>query len=325
MGHKARAVVIHGPYDVRVDEVELPDLEPTDVRVRIRYTGLSVGTERCILKGQRPDTPFPVVSGYQSVGTVEEVGSWVKSVQPGDRVTVGTSRFLPPIHPGWGGHVEMAVLNADHVTPIPDNVGWEEAALERLAAVGLRGARMANIKANENVVIVGQGMIGNLLGQIARSWDAFVVASDLLPLRRDLARRYSADRVAEDGDEDLRRIVGQEMPRGADLVVEATGQPENIPLCLDLVREQGRILLQGWYPGNVCFDFHRAHLKRVTVFFPCYLEGEDVVLSMIERERLVIRPLITHVLAARDAAEAFRLILDEPENLMGVLLDWTAA
>jgi len=317
-----RAVVVYGVNDVRVVEIPIPELTPEDVRVKVRYTGISVGTERWLVTGQRPDAPYPIITGYQNCGVVEAVGAKVKNVQVGDRVSVGTTRVLPPINPGWAGHVGVAVANAGAVVPIPDRVSFEEAALERLAAVGLRGARMANIRANENVVIIGQGMIGHLLGQIARSWDAFVIASDRLPYRVELARQHSADIAVWVEREDLTAIVQQNFPRGADLVVEATGYAENIPLCLDLVREQGRILLQGWYPGDVCFNFHRAHHKRVTVYFPCYLEGEDVVLNMIERGKLRIKPLITHILPASLAPEAFRMIVEEPSRIMGMILDW---
>jgi L-iditol 2-dehydrogenase len=316
------AVVVHGPGDVRVEEIPVPDLQPDEVRVRVKYSGVSVGTERWIVTGQRPDTPFPIVSGYQSCGVVEEVGAMVMAVQPGDRVCVGRTRVLPPLNPGWSGHVGMAVANAGNVVPIPDAVSWEEAGLERLAAVGLRGARMAGIKAHDNVVIIGQGMIGNLLGQIARAWDALVITTDLLPLRVELSEQYAADIALDGYMADLRSITRANFPQGADLVVEATGLAENIPLCIDLVREGGRILLQGWYPGDIRINFHAAHLKRVTVYFPCFLEGEEIVMNMIERGKVQIKPLITHVLPAYDAPEAYRLILEQPGKIMGMLLDW---
>jgi 2-desacetyl-2-hydroxyethyl bacteriochlorophyllide A dehydrogenase len=317
-----RAVVVHGVNDVRVDELPVPPPGPEDVRLKVKYSGISVGTERWLVTGQRPDAPFPIITGYQNCGIVEEVGEKVKNVQVGDRVSIGTTKVLPPINPGWGGHVSMAVAHAGAAVPIPDGVAWEEAALERLAAVGLHGARLANIRPGENVVIIGQGMIGHLLGQIARAWDAFVIASEKLPTRLELARQYSADVVVDANSGDLAAAVREHCPNGADVVVEAVGNAQNIPLCLDLVRERGRILLQGWYPGEVSFNFHRAHAKRVTVHFPCYLEGEEVILSMLERQRLHIRPLITHILPASLAPEAFRMIVDEPGKVMGMLLDW---
>lgn len=322
MPDTTRAVVVYGVNDVRVEEIPVPEIAPEEVRVRVRYSGVSVGTERWIVTGQRPDAPFPMIPGYQNCGVVEAVGSLVKNVQPGDRVSIGRTRVLPPIHPGWSGHVGVAVANAGDAIPIPDEVSWEEAALERLAAVGLRGARMANIKPGDNVVIIGQGMIGNLLGQIVRGWGAFVIASDRLPFRVSLSRQLSADIAVHADHEDIREVVKSNYPRGADVVVEATGFADNIPLCLDLVREQGRILLQGWYPGDVSFNFHQAHLKRVTVHFPCYLEGEDVILSMLARQSLRIQPLITHILPASLAAEAYRMILEEPGRIMGMILDW---
>ncbi len=128
--------------------------------------------------------------------------------------------------------------------------------------------------------------------------------------------------VLDPEEVDLVAEVQRHFPGGADVVVEASGFAENLPMCLEMVREPGRILLQGWYPGDVSFNFQRAHHKRVTVHFPCYLEGEDVVLTMIEREQLHIEPLITHILPSYQAPEAFRLVVEEPESIMGMLLDW---
>ncbi len=175
---------------MRVDEMPLAPLRRTDVRVRTHYSGISVGTERWLITGQRTDAPFPTITGYQNCGVVEEVGSMVKSVVVGERVSVGTTRVVPPIHQGWAGHVETVIADAGLVVGIPDAVSWESAALERLAAVGLRGVRMANIRYGDNVVIIGQGMIGHLLGQICRSWDANVVVAERLSMRRHLSRQW---------------------------------------------------------------------------------------------------------------------------------------
>jgi L-iditol 2-dehydrogenase len=319
---QTRAVVLHGVNEVLVEEIPVPDLAPEEVRVRIKYSGISAGMERSILTGQRSDIPFPFISGSQSVGIVEEVGAFVKTLQVGDRVAAGTTRVLPPLNPGWGGHTGMAVVNAGLVNPVPDSVPFEDAALHRLPAAALAGARMANIKAHENVAIVGQGMVGNLLGQIALGWDAFVIASDLFPKRVELSRLYAAH-VAFNADlVDFAAMVRSNCPLGADVVVEATGLAENLPLCLNLVREGGRILLQGWYPGNISIDFQQAHRKRVTLLFPGDFEGDDVVLMMLERGKLHIKPLITHILPASQAPRAYHLLVHEPHEVMGMLFDW---
>jgi threonine dehydrogenase-like Zn-dependent dehydrogenase len=149
-----------------------------------------------------------------------------------------------------------------------------------------------------------------------------VIASDKAPLRVELSRLYAAHAAFDASHVDFAAMVRDRCPQGADVVVEATGLAENIPACIDMVREQGRILLQGWYPGEICINFHQAHLKRVTVLFPCYLEDEEVVLTMVEREKLHIKPLITHILPASHAPEAYRLILEHPDKTMGMLLDW---
>src|SRR5689334_17591406 len=81
MAETTRAVVIRGVNDVRVEEIPVPELAPEEIRVRVKYSGISVGTERWIVTGQRPDAPFPMIPGYQNCGVVEAVGSLVKNVQ----------------------------------------------------------------------------------------------------------------------------------------------------------------------------------------------------------------------------------------------------
>jgi 2-desacetyl-2-hydroxyethyl bacteriochlorophyllide A dehydrogenase len=153
-----------------------------------------------------------------------------------------------------------------------------------------------------------------------------VIAADMIPLRVDLSRSISADRAVSVPEEDLAHVVLAESPDGADVVIDTTGSARLVSQCVELVRREGRICLQGYYPDPVAFDFHATHLKRVTVAFPCGWDSEEVThLSQhLAAGRIQISPLITHRVSYREAAETYQWILDKPEQSLGVVLDWSA-
>ena len=85
------AVVFTSANHTAVQQVPLPEMQPTDVLIRIEFSSISVGTERWCLTGQlhppgEPAYPFPFVPGYQAAGVIVEAGREVTGLKPGDRV-----------------------------------------------------------------------------------------------------------------------------------------------------------------------------------------------------------------------------------------------
>jgi len=107
-------------------------------------------------------------------------------------------------------------------------------------------------------------------------------------------------------------------------VIDTTGNTQVVRQCIDLVRREGRVCLQGYYPDPIMIDFHPTHLKRVTVSFPCGWDNEeDTHLSEhLASGHIQITPLITHRVPYHQAAQAYKLILEHPEQSLGVVLDW---
>jgi threonine dehydrogenase-like Zn-dependent dehydrogenase len=110
-------------------------------------------------------------------------------------------------------------------------------------------------------------------------------------------------------------------------VIDTTGVSRMFDRCLELVRSEGRIAMQGYYPDPITVDFHPTHLKRPTVTFPCGWDDElnDELAGDLASGRLVIGPLITHRIPFRDAPAAYDLVLRHPERSLGMVLDWAGA
>lgn len=330
MGVRAPAVVFAAPNVVEVRTVELPDIGPTDVRIRTVCSGVSQGTERWLLTdryrwaGGIPQYPhFP---GYQAAGVVEEVGAEVDDLRPGDRVFAQGTRFADPdARYGLGSHTGSLVQAREDVTPVEPGVDLAAASLLRMAGVSRHGVRLTGVEPGDLVVVIGQGMIGQMSAQAARRRGARVIATDVIEARVRASAAYSADRVVDASVEDLADVVREEAPDGADVVIDTTGIGGMLETCVELVRREGRICMQGYYPDPIRVEFHPTHLKRATMTFPCWVDREhDADLAAdLAAGRVAIEPLITHRIPYTDAVAAFELVVNHPERSLGMVLTWS--
>ena len=331
---RTEAIVFPAVNRAELTVIDLPELKPSDCLVDVLLSGVSVGTEVWALTGQRPegDTSFPCVPGYQAVGVVREAGTESR-LTPGERIFFTKCRLPVPYSQGnWmGSHVRTAVVDAGDAPAhgywvrLPEQLKPDEVVLSALAAVTDRGLRHVGVHSNELCVVIGQGVIGQTAAQIARIYGARVVAADISERRLELAAKVSADWVVNPQENDLKSAVREIQPEGADLVVEASGNKSQIPIAIDLVRPLGRVLLQGWYPCEVSFDFHRAHGRRPTIAVTCGMDADSNrrAVQWILECRLDLKPLLTHTFRPEQAAEAYEMMRMRPGAFLGVAFDWS--
>ncbi len=329
MGVSAPAVVFPAPDRVEIWSMELPSVGPADVGVRTVCSGVSQGTERWLLTNRYRWTggvpQYPHFPGYQAAGIVEEVGAEVDDLRPGDHVFVQGTRFAEPTsHYGLASHCGYLVAPRVEVTVLDPAVDLAAASLFRMAGVSRLGVRLTRIEPGDVVVVIGQGMIGQMSAQAARARGARVIASDVIRARVAASAAFSADRAVDASIEDLADAVGSEAPDGADVVIDTTGDARMIGTCVDLVRYEGRVCLQGYYPDPIEIDFHPTHLKRVSVTFPCWVDQDRdrELADDLAAGRVVIEPLITHRIAYTDAVAAYELVVKHPDSSLGMVLTW---
>jgi len=326
---KSYCVVWTEPKVVKVEEWEVPEVGGRQVLVKTRFTLISPGTERAWLL-HLPNTPatFPQYPGYCAVGEVLEVGEQVKQFKRGDRVA-------------WAGrHAAHAVVNEDALLPVPSNLPDEEAVFFRLIAIALQGVRKARIELGESIVVLGAGLIGLLALQLAKLSGGFpVTAVDLSEVRLKFAQDVGAD-FALQLSEDLNARIGELTDGGAHVVIEATGNPEAIPLAFKLARRMGRVILLGSTRGetksvNFYTDVHRKGLVIVgahesvrpqfnsTPGFWTARDDQVLALKLLAASRIKVSPLITHKFSGSEAPKAYDLLLSNDMSALGILLDWS--
>lgn len=327
MSLHAQAIVFTGENQVEIQSHEVPDLRPTDVLVRTEYSGVSQGTEVWALTGRRPELTFPTVPGYQSIGVIEQVGAEVEKFAVGQRVLFSASRLPDSFPYTWmGAHVSHAVVSTlSHVIlPLAAGTDPVAAAISTLPAVSLRGLNMLKINIGDLVVVTGQGLIGQGSAQLARLRGATVLTTDIGEKRLALSRANGADAVVNVREQDLSEVVQALRPEGADVVIETTGRSDQFAPCIDIMRQQGQLLLQGWYPQPISFDFQVTHSKRPTIAITCGFDADELAtcLEMMAQGKLHLRELVTHLAPVSEAPGIYRQLASNDPEMLGVVFDW---
>jgi alcohol dehydrogenase len=286
-----KALVYHGPGQRGWDTVEDPKIvDPTDVVVRIDTTTIC-GTDLHILKGDVPETTPGTILGHEAVGTVQEVGVGVTRIEPGDRVLMscvtscGRCRFCKEGRygqclggGGWifghlidGLQAEYArVPFAEHsVYKVPESLSDEQVLFlaDILPTSYEVGVLSGQVAPGDVVAIVGAGPIGLAAILTARLYTpGTIVAIDLADGRLESARRFGADVVVNNGNEDaLAKVLELTDGLGADVAFEAVGVPQSFELATELVRPGGRIANIGVHGKPATLHLERLWIRDVTI------------------------------------------------------------
>jgi len=272
---------------------------------------------------------YPVdVWGYSEVGEVEAVGKGVSEPAVGEVV--------------WGiwGHRSHAVLPAERLArhTLPATLDQKVGTFDRVGAVALNAVLASGAGLGETVAVFGLGVIGLLTTQLLVSQGIEVMAIDTAPHRLELAGKFGATALAP-GDGDLAVTVREHTSgRGADRVIELTGSYAALHQAIRLAGVGGTVIAAGLYQGPAT-DLvlgEEFHHNRVTVVasqisgVPAALRDRwsrerlhEAFMRLCMSGRVDPLPLISHVLPARDAAEAYRLIDSPPPELLQVILSFT--
>jgi len=369
-----KQILRKGLKDIIVDEVPDPVVSPHHVLIRPIYSLISSGTETAsihnegvlkavadnpsqlgkiwsVLKSQGPMKTLAEVNakfseyavlGYAGAGLVAEKHPTVTGIEVGDRVAYG----------GEGtGHGETVRVGRNLVARVPENVLFDHACFTTLGSIAINGVRIANISLGEKVAVIGLGLVGQLIAQLARLQGGFIIATDLKPDRVELARQLGADAALVGGSELSAQIRSLTNGQGVDCVIIAAAAKSDAPcrIAVDICRDRGRIVDVGAVELN--FPWYETYLKEIQVLMaraygpgsydPAYeLQGQDYplpyvrwtenrnmeeFLRLISQGRIQIDPLITHRFPLEAAAKAYETIMDASTNSLAVLVKYPAA
>jgi 2-desacetyl-2-hydroxyethyl bacteriochlorophyllide A dehydrogenase len=250
------------PYRVEVAEVAVPEPGTGDVLVRAEFSGISGGTEMLAYRGELDSSvardealpalagtfEYPFTYGYSAVGIVEA-----------SRGEVGEGERVFAFHP----HQGRFVVSADDVVPVGE-YDARAATLFPLVETALQITLDAGPRYREVTAVLGLGPVGLLTAVLLARSGAVVLGSEPKPWRRDVARACGVEAVEpEELEGAVRAATGG---RGADLVVEATGNPHVLGEALPLLAAEGVAVVASWYGSKPVTlplgeEFHRRRLE----------------------------------------------------------------
>lgn len=257
-----KATILYGPGDVRVEERDLPRIEkPTDAVIRISATCVC-GSDLWPYRGlQAINGPTPM--GHEYCGIVEEVGSAVRTVKPGQFVIgsfFASDNTCPHCHVGYQTSCQQREFISTAQAPVlrvpmadgtlvatpdvpPDTMVPSLLTVSDVMGTGWFAAVAANVKPGMTVAVVGDGAVG-LLGVLSaqRMGAERIIAMSRHEKRQQLARAFGAtDIVSERGDEGVARIMDITKGIGADAVLECVGTQQAMMQAIRSTRPGGSV------------------------------------------------------------------------------------
>jgi len=357
-----------------VTEVPIPQPRPGTALVETAVSLVSAGTERMVVEfaeksligkaRSRPDLvrqvldkarregllttlesalnrlDQPMTLGYSSAGRVAAVGKGLQGYRVGDRVACAGG--------GAAVHAEYAIVPRNLMTPIPENVDYESAAFATLGAIALHGFRLAQTQVGERVAVIGLGLLGLLMVEIAQAAGCPVVGIDLDPARVELARRLGAEAVLRPEAEAAAQAYSR--GRGVDAVLICADTPSNDPVELagKIARDRAKVVAVGavgmhvprkiYYEKELDFLISRSYGpgrydpgyeergQDYPLGYVRWTEGRNLeaVLDLISGGRMDVHPLISHRFPIEQAPQAYELITGKKqEPFLGVLLTYS--
>jgi predicted dehydrogenase/threonine dehydrogenase-like Zn-dependent dehydrogenase len=366
-----KQVLRRGIKDIVVQEAPDPVAPPHHVLIRPLYSLISSGTETAsihqegVLK-EVADNPShlrkiwnvmkvngPVrtiaevrakfseyaVLGYAGAGIVLDKHPTVRDLEIGDRVAYG----------GEGtGHGEVIVTGRNLAARVPASVPFEQACFATLGSIALNAVRIAAPGLGDTVAVIGLGLVGQLIAQLARLQGAVVIAIDLKQDRVDLAGSLGATHPLRGGGSLREAVQAITNGRGVDCAIVAAAAKSAAPglQALEICRDRGRIVIVGAVEMN--FPWNDMYLKEIQLFmsraygpgsydaayekhgqnYPAsyipWTENRNMeeFLRLVSTGQARVAPLVTHTYPLDQAATAYQTILNPESGSLAVLLQY---
>ena len=336
-----RGVIIHGPKDLRVEEVTVPPLGPHDVRVRIEAGGICGSDLHYYNHGGFGTVRVqePMALGHEIAGTVDEVGSDVSLVSRGMRVAVNPSqpcnecrycragqhnqclnmRFMgsamrfPHVQ---GGFRERITVDEGQAIPIAPTMTTSEAAMAEPLAVCLHAARQAGSLLGAKVLVTGCGPIGTLAVVAARYAGASeIVATDVSSYPLSIASQVGATKTINVA-EDPQGLAPYTQEKGTfDVLFEASGNEAALRGALDALRP-GAVIVQLGLGGDMKLPINVIVAKELQIRGTFRFDEEfRLAVDLMGKGLVDVKPLLSQTIPFERAVDAFTLASDRSQAM----------
>ena len=313
---KAKAIVFEAPHSLSVRELELAPMGPRDLEITVAFSGISTGTERLLWEGSMPPFPglsYPLVPGYETVGTIAKMGAEVTGWAVGDTVFLPGSYAFQGVQNIFGGSGERLVVPHERAVKLDPALG-AKGVLLALAATAHHVFTVGrdNLALAYPDLIIGHGIMGRLLARmvIAAGKPAPVVW-ETQAIRQKGALGYEVIHPDQDVRKDYRCIC------------DVSGDSGILNRVIPKMAAGGEVVLAGFYKQDLSFAYAPAFMREASIRVAAQWKKHDLdaVVAMFHDGSLPLEGLITHTEKAEHAQRAYEIAFGDPECLK-MIVEW---
>ena len=332
-----KAAVFYGKEDLRIENIPTPEVKDGWVLIKIKACGIC-GTDMHIFDGDEGAAPTPsgTVLGHEFAGEVVEVGAGVEGIKPGDRVCVdpnwlcnecdyclgGIGHFCEKmtgigttVH---GGFAEYCCVPKSQVYKFSDKITFEMGAMTEPVACCLHGIDMCDIQPGATVAVLGGGMIGLLMLQLAKlKGAAKLILSEPVADKRAMAEKLGADITIDPINEDISEVLADNGITRIDTVIECVGKPATIEQAISIAGNKSTVMMFGLTKPNDTvsikpFEIFKKEITLKASFINPYTQKR--ALALIDSGKIDVSSMIYKTAPVDKLPE---ILADKKERVQG--------
>ena len=332
-----RVAVYYNNKDVRIEDRPIPKIGDGELLIKVMASGIC-GTD--VMEWYRIKKA-PLVLGHEVAGIIAEIGKNVENFKVGDRVmvshhvpcmkchyclnnhntsceTLHKTNFEPG---GFSEFIRTPKINVELGTfKVPNNVSFEEGTFVEPLGTVIRAQRLANLKENDTLLVIGSGISGLLHIKLAKlKGIKKIIAVDINEYRLNAAKKFGAHAVINAGDDAKSKLKDINENRLADLVIVCTVALSAAKQALNCVDKGGTILFFAVPKPNEKLeipinDFWRNEIKIMTSYGAAPIDLKES-LELIASKKIDFNDMITHKLKFDEIQKGFQLVAEAKESL----------
>jgi len=339
-----KALLLSKYRQLEVAETANPKIGEDEVLIRVEACGIC-GSDVHGYDGSSGRRIPPIVMGHEAAGTIVEVGSGVRGLHQGDRVTLDSTVYCGQCanclrgqmnlcdqrqvlgvscgeYRRAGAFAEYVSAPARIVHKLPDSISFPEASMLEAVAVAMHAVSLAETPPDSAALVIGAGTIGLLILQALRATGcSSVFITDVDSTRLKLAKELGATETILADADTLARISSLTGGAGVDVALEAVGRTETIKTAIQCVRKGGTVVLVGNISPEVAIPLQVVVSRQIRLQGSCASSGEyPRAIELMAKGAINVKPLISAIAPLEDGPRWFERLYAHEPNLMKVVL-----
>lgn len=332
-----KSAVFYGKNDLRIEDIEIPELKEDEVLINVHACGIC-GTDMHIFDGDEgaAATPKKTVLGHEFAGEIVKIGEKVVEFNVGDRVCVDPNKLCNKCYycrSGMGhfctdmigigttvngGFSEYCAVPVSQIYKFSDKTTYAKAAMTEPVACCLHGIDMCNIKHGDTVAIIGAGMIGLIMLQLAKLGGARkLIVLEPIAEKRKIAESLGADLTIDSINEDVSAVLAENGIKQIDVVIECVGRINTLELGIEIAGKNSTLMMFGLTkPGDVLkikpFEIFKKEIVLKASFINPYTQ--ERALGLIDSGKIDVQSMIYREISLDELP---KVLSDKKERALG--------